>query len=243
MRILLATLALWSGSLFFAAACPAAGADAPTALSRTAHPLVMLDPGHGGAERGARAGVTDEAALNLDLAQRVAAVLLTAGARVAYTREADLALSATARTLLANQARPACLLSLHHNSSPTPSSRGFRVFVPPPGGQARTVSTADGQSLSVLPWGQAQAVAGERSRQLGLAVAEQLEAPGTVRRGVQSLRLALFRGLAVPAAEVEVGFLSSPEELKKLTDDKERQALAERLARGVLNWLKARGEL
>lgn len=234
----LATLALGLGSLLFAGAAPA-GAVTTTAAPAQA-PLVMLDPAHGGADRGAVVGGAREADLTLDLAKRTAALLQAAGCRTALTRDSD-GPSVAERVLHANRLRPACLVSLHLNQSPSAASKGWRVFVPSVAGGAQTVQGTAGDTAALLPWGQAQALAAPRSRQLGEAVAAAMEAGAA--RGVQALRLEVFRGLACPAVVLEAGFMTQPEELERLKSEAGRQELAKRLSQGVQSWLKARGEL
>ena len=193
---------------------------------RAEAPLVWLDPGHGGSDRGARAPGFEEAAFSLELARKVEARLEAAGIRVALSRSSDLDLSPTARVQSANQVRPDAAVSLHANSSFS-RSQGCRVFIPwiPERGRAEAGATR---------WDRAQGLQAAASRELGKSLASGLSPGG---RGPQSLPLAIFRGLAAPAAEVECGFSSDAGDLKSLTGDAALEALAGRIAQGILAFL------
>jgi N-acetylmuramoyl-L-alanine amidase len=241
LRLQLAALAL--AALLLCRSLPAEGAQpAPASPSAQAQPqaLVLLDPGHGGDDLGVRVGGTDEASLALDLAQRLGAALAAGGCQVAYTRDSASGVSQEARARLANRLRPACMVSLHYNYSFSPAARGWRVFVPPAQGRAVALP-GQGENLVLLAWDQAQGQAAALSHDLGAALAAALETGASAKRGVQVLRLAPFRGVTVPVALVEAGFLSQPDELKQARDQAARQALALRLAAGVQAYLRGRG--
>ena len=93
---------------------------------------VVLDPGHGGDERGAQAsnGLT-EAELNLALARRTAAELTGRSITTVLTRNADYRIPIRRRAALADAVDPEVFVSIHHN---TPASRpsprpGTEVYV------------------------------------------------------------------------------------------------------------------
>jgi N-acetylmuramoyl-L-alanine amidase len=213
---------------------------APASPTAQPQPLVLLDPGHGGDDLGVRVEGTDEATLALDLAKRMGAALAASGCQVAYTRDSASGVSQEARARLANSLRPACMVSLHYNFSFSPAAHGWRVFVPPAQGAAKALP-GQGENLVLLSWDQAQAQAAGLSHELGAALSAALDSGSGPKRGVQVLRLAPFRGVSVPVAVVEAGFLSQPEELKQARDEAARQALALRLAAGVQAYLRAHG--
>lgn len=93
------------------------------------HPLgqvqVVLDPGHGGSERGALAdnGLT-EAELNLRVAQRTALLLQDRDIAVALTRTGDYRVPVRQRARLADALEADAVLSLHHNTPRAAASTG-----------------------------------------------------------------------------------------------------------------------
>ncbi len=93
---------------------------------------VMLDPGHGGDERGAESAIgLTEAELNLALARRAAAELTGRSIVTVLSRNADYRIPIRRRAALADAVGPEVLVSIHHN---TPASRpspqpGTEVYV------------------------------------------------------------------------------------------------------------------
>ncbi len=202
---------------------------------------VWLDAGHGGQDQGVQALGFKEAAFSLDLAKRIAARLASRGIKCDLSRQADVNLSITARVLSANLSHAAAAVSLHANFSFSKASKGVRVFVPTQAGQHLSLSDPKGgPSLSLVRWNQSQALNIESSKRLGQLIAEELEAGQAAKRGVQALPLALFKGMVPPAAVVECGFVSDPEELAGFKDEKQLQDLAEKISWGILRFLRER---
>jgi N-acetylmuramoyl-L-alanine amidase len=190
-----------------------------------AKPLILLDPGHGGSDKGAQAAGFRESEFSLDLALRLKAQLLAKGLDVQLTRDSDVDLSPSARVALADAMRPAAVVSLHANAAFQPGARGPRVFVPAAG-------PVDEPAAPL--WEQAARQQAGASKSLGLSVARGLGFAGP--KAVQSLKLALFRGLAVPACSVECEFVTQPEGLAALKDPARRDDLAKKLAAGIAAW-------
>lgn len=85
--------------------------------------LIMLDPGHGGADPGAvgKNGLK-ESATNLRVARYLRTLLEADGAEVIMTREKDTALSLADRVAMAAKIKPDLFVSIHHNASLKPIS-------------------------------------------------------------------------------------------------------------------------
>ena len=82
-------------------------------------PVVVLDPGHGGDERGAvGSGGLTEKALNLEVARKVQGILESEGVRTVLTRTGDYRATLNFRVALARAADPEVLVSIHHNADP-----------------------------------------------------------------------------------------------------------------------------
>jgi N-acetylmuramoyl-L-alanine amidase len=80
---------------------------------------VVLDPGHGGDEKGA-VGVNglSEATVNLAVVRRAAAALQAAGLHTVLTRTDDYRVTLATRAAIAVAARPQAFVSVHHNAEP-----------------------------------------------------------------------------------------------------------------------------
>ena len=83
---------------------------------------VCLDPGHGGNDPGTANGTILEKTLNLEVANRLAALLRTNGYTVYQTRTSDdETLSNNDRYTFCNARQATILVSIHHNGSTNPS--------------------------------------------------------------------------------------------------------------------------
>jgi N-acetylmuramoyl-L-alanine amidase len=204
---------------------PAAILALALAAGLPARGLILLDPGHGGADAGVQADGFKESEFSLDLAKRMMPLLQARGLDVQLTRDTDTDLSPSARVALANSLQPLALVSLHANAAFQATAHGTRIFVPAEG-------PVDEPAAPL--WQQASRLKAPSSKSLGLGLARALGVAGP--RPVQSLKLALFRGLSVPGCLVECEFASEPEGLAFLKDPAKRDSLAKHLADGIANW-------
>ena len=223
---------------------------------------VVLDPGHGGADTGAVVGGLVEKDLTLDLARRVAGLLKLRGVPVHLTREEDLYVPLPTRVRRADALPGAIFVSIHFNHASTaaggvetfftarkdplapalaaasdPASGGSRLWqwVSWLGGSGDGGTSGNGAAAGVVepaPGGEGQALASRIQTALvgGLSATD---------RGVKERGLYVTRHVRAPAVLVEGGFLSNPEEAKKLAGPAYRQRLAEAIAAGIVDYLNA----
>ena len=179
---------------------------------------IMLDPGHGGRDRGTH-GVsgTKEKELNLALAAELKKVLETRGFEVVMTRESDVEVPLGKRGVLANAHSVDLFISLHHNSAANPDAAGFEVFLIDP----RSYSAEKREQLR------------KSVRLAWLMQKKQFDATGSKGRGVKFARFRVLRDASCPAVLVEAGFLSNRSEEFRCSDENFRRALANSLADAV----------
>jgi len=191
-----------------------------TVLSRTpaeAAPertrLVVLDPGHGGSANGAEYGGVKEKDLNLSIALKTAELLENAGLTVLLTRTDDRDLSLYERTDLANGQEADLFVSIHCNAS-LDHDDALGIY---------TCAYSEGTE----GWHLAETLYRTLQTSTG--------APGF---GMEPRpNLAVLRTSRMPAALVECGFMSTPEELALLVQPEYQAKLAQGIANGVLDWL------
>ncbi len=211
------------------AAVPVSGAAATAPTASVQAPQVVLDPGHGGDDPGVIEPGFREADFTLALAQRMVPLLKARGITAALTRDGDQALSVSARVALADAWRPRAFVSLHVNAAFQPLAAGPRVFIPVP---------APALDPAAPLWQQASGLQEAASRALGTSLARALGLHGA--HAVQTLKLAVFRGLAVPGCLVELEFATHPEGLARLTDGAFADDLAAHLTAGIAEYLRGR---
>ena len=215
------------------------GTDAKQALFEAGTAVVVIDPGHGGNDTGAKgpSGI-QEKTVTLNLARSIADQLQT-GCRVVLTRSDDYRLDISERTAVANQAEADIFISLHTGSSFIGSISGETVyFYQQFLGSALTAESETPQSLmgSNLPvsWDQIQAKYRITSRKLAKLIQFQLN---NVRRPpdtkIQGAPLLVLEGADMPAVAIEIGNLSNPNEEKALGDTEFLAVIARAIAKGI----------
>lgn len=194
----------------------------------TAAPLLVLDPGHGGAEAGVLAEGMSEAEIVLDIALETQRQLKEQGVDVTLTRADNSALALSQRAAFANVSGARAFLSLHLNHSASPYARGVKIFIAKPG-------PAQSQD-DPLRWNSAASARIDEARVLALALAKTLTTSQTQKVTVQSLNMGIFKGLSLPGVVVELGYLSHAETLKDFKDSEYRKTVAGRLVTGIRAW-------
>jgi N-acetylmuramoyl-L-alanine amidase len=168
--------------------------------------VIVIDAGHGGHDRGGIAGQrVPESMMNLDVAQRLKAVLQSYGYRVVMTRDSDVFIPLGMRVAIANSYRDAIFVCIHFNATPRRSASGIETYF---------------YSSQSLPLASAihYYVAGG--------------AP-SANRGVRRRGFYVLRNTRIPSVLVECGFLTNPTEAQYAQSTAYRQKLAEEIGRGV----------
>lgn len=194
---------------------------------------VCLDPGHGGKDPGNEEGRRKEKDYTLLLARAVREVLTAAGLQVILTRSGDNFVPLSDRPETAKRRDADLFVSLHFNAalSEKDQVRGVEVYCLTPAGAGST--NARGES------GDTAACAGNRFDEKNTLLAYQIQ-KALVRalpvedRGVKRARFAVLRNARLPAVLVEAGFMSHPEESKRIFDPQYRRELARAVADGIL---------
>lgn len=194
---------------------------------------IVLDPGHGDFDTGAQNSALgiDEKDLNLRLAFVLREHLLRAGYKVELTRETDVFLPLTERPLIAAERGGDIFLCLHFNAADNPETSGLETFALSPVNQPSTSSAewSEGDAIhfaghDVEPW----------STLLGFYVQRAKVARlGGVDRGFKRARFAVLRDLTMPGILIEGGYLSNPEEARRINSDAYLDELAGAIVEGV----------
>src|SRR5258706_10643554 len=221
-------------SLAFVCAALAATADAAPR-----HPMVVLDPGHGGSNPGATGASPGlrEKQLTLAIAQMVATKLKERDIDVVLTRTGDKTLTLRQRVEVADAIPADLFVSIHANASPTRTQRGFETFVLPVRGvdvdgrairsDVRTprpgVDTDIALVLDDVERGASQWEAAELAARMQRTLEDRRGKDGNrgVRQDVDHVHL----GATMPAVLVEVGFIDHPVEGRQLAESAVQQQL------------------
>jgi N-acetylmuramoyl-L-alanine amidase len=235
-----------------AAAAPAAAAPRPAHPTEDAPQVrtVVIDPGHGGENPGARgAGGSVEKDIALSIARRLRAELVNArGLQVFLTRDKDIDVELDDRTAIANNYKADLFVSIHANASRARGARGSEVYflsyqasddesrrmAQLEGAAEPAPEAAVGADLALILWDMAQAEHLEESSALASRIQEELAVvTGSEGRGVKQAPFRVLVGAAMPAVLVEVAFISNPDEEKLLASEAYQAKVAASLARGI----------
>jgi N-acetylmuramoyl-L-alanine amidase len=211
--------------------------EMPTAAADS-FDLVALDAGHGGFDPGVRAGGHVEKDVTLDLAWRLRPILEQAlGVRVLLLRANDETMSAQTRAEIANRAGADVLITLHCNAAFDSKARGFEVLYPtaPPTKQDETALASIRSGIADFnPWDTAYAGNQQNSAMLaGYLEAELGRVLDGPNRGTRPAPVELLLAATMPSAQVEVGFLTDPEEAQVLETDEFVTRLGEGIAEAL----------
>jgi N-acetylmuramoyl-L-alanine amidase len=169
--------------------------------------LVIIDPGHGGGDRGVDGHGMDEADLVYDLASSIEGRLTATGSTAFLTRGPDGSMDEVDRASFANAAGADLVISLHVDAHPNAEAAGCATYY---FGNDRI-----GHHSSV----------GER-------FADLVQREICVRTDLVDLRAHpktwdLLRRTRMPAVRIEIGYLSNPGDAGRLSDPDFRDVLAE----------------
>ncbi len=211
-------------------------------------PLVVLDPGHGGEDWGARGPAGElEKTIALAIARHVATRLQARGVAVRLTRESDEAIPLQQRTAVANRLKANAFVSIHANASPARAARGAETyFMSAEASDVQAAQAAAEENAATPPdtvqlilWDLAQVANLNESARLARTVQERLNTLHDTRdRGVKQAPFLVLTGATMPAVLVEVGFLSNPEEAARLNERRGQEAVATALAEAILEFLE-----
>ncbi len=217
-------------------------------------PTVVLDPGHGGYQPGARVRRgAYEKQLTLEVAELTRAELVRRGYRVLLTRSDDRYVPLGARRRFANDQRADVLVSIHCNDAPrSPDAQGIETYF-----LAQQASDAEAQALAdkenddpnIEPddMGLLGTILSDLRRTNARIESELLaarlqgaavRATGAKNRGVKQAPLAVLKRTEMAAVLIEIGFLTHKDERERLSDKAYQAKLAGGIADGIERFLK-----
>lgn len=173
---------------------------------------VVLDAGHGGSAQGATYEEVMEKDITLSVTLRAAELLREKGYNVVLTRNEDVYMDLYDRSDVANSVGADIFVSIHANASETNLSfQGTFTYSYP--------KSTRGEAL-----------AGHIQRAV---VAET----GSIDRGLLTNDYVVLRETTMPAALLEMGFMSCHEELMKLVEPEYQEKVSQGVAKGVESYL------
>ena len=190
---------------------------------------VILDPGHGGDNFGAVGAKYKEKDLNLSLAREIASSLRKRGFKVRFTREDDRFLTLEERGNFACKENGDVFLSIHHNAGRV-AAKGIETYIVTPCNAASTNDRETQVHKTIVPGNSCDA----QNIHLGALLQENMVKNSS--RQNRGLRFARFRVLVlsrIPAALIEAGFVSNPQEEQECGLIANQRKIAEGIAEAI----------
>ena len=175
-------------------------------------PIIILDAGHGGKDKGAKIRSIEEKQLTLRTAFLTKKHLEELGYRVVMTRARDIFLPLTTRVGLANHRSPSLFVSIHYNSAASPQAKGIEVYYYGKGLPSRT----------------------ELSKKLASSILDQMiKQTSANSRGVKRGNFQVIRETTMPGVLIEAGFITNSEERALIATQTYLDKIATGIAKGV----------
>ncbi len=184
-------------------------------------PVVIIDAGHGGKDRGAHSDKNpryEEKRLTLQTAKLVGHYLTKMGHPNTLTRYTDEFIGLKERAHLADYSGALVFVSVHYNSAPAKEAHGIEVFY---------YESKSDHARSKL--------SKELSQDVLSAMIHSTQAKS---RGVKHGNLAVIRETHIPAILVEAGFLTHQGEREKIHTENYRHSIARGIAKGIDRYLR-----
>ncbi len=199
--------------------CTACSKPKPEKFSRQAIrpkslPVIILDPGHGGANDGTKMVIppyTKEKTLALQTALKVRDFLEQWGYKVRMTRTRDIFIPLAERVSFAQEHKGHVFVSIHYNHAPNKNAHGVEIFY-----------YDKNKHIN-------------RSKMLAKAILDAIcTRTSSISRGCHPRDFHVIReNSTMPAVLVEGGFFSNPAEAKKLLDSQYIRTLSYSIAEGI----------
>ncbi|MFO1497407.1 MAG: N-acetylmuramoyl-L-alanine amidase [Verrucomicrobiota bacterium] len=193
--------------------------------------IVALSAGHGGKDPGYQVSRQQEKKYTLLLTQELQKLAARAGFKTVMIRNADRFIEREERINQAKRAKADIYIELHYNSAgpANTESRGVETYCLTPDGANSTNGGAD--EYGTLPGNRLD----ENNMLLAYKIHRSLvEDLGMADRGLRRARFEVLREAVMPAVLVEAGFMSNPDELRKIQDPTHRRQTAQSILDGLL---------
>lgn len=227
--------------------------------AKTGPLIVVLDPGHGGIDPGAKVGGVTEADLMLTFAREVKEALLRTGeAEVILTRDDDIFVPLEGRISIARAAAADVFISLHADALAEGGAKGATIYTLSAEATDRAAQTlaerhdrddllagvdltAQDDLIAHVLIDMARLETAPRIDRLALALEGAIKDRDIKmhRRARQTAGFSVLKSPDIPSVLVELGFMSSPQDLANLQDPAWRARMSAALSAGILGWAAA----
>ena len=188
---------------------------------------VVIDPGHGAPDPGARGRMSNEADINLDVAIDLSKILSSMGIVAPLTRSGPKRIhrdnrnvDLSSRPAMANRLKADAFISIHCNGAVAPEANGFEIYTTPGQNNSDKLATAIFES-----WKEA-------------FPAQKKRTDYSDGDPDKEANLKVLRETRCPSCLLELGFISNPQEEKFLLNKLNQEMMALAIAKGIIKYLE-----
>ena len=175
-------------------------------------PLIVVDAGHGAKDPGAVSGGSTEKELNLIISQKLSARLKQEGYEIITTRDTDVFIELVDRAAAANNSDADLFISIHHNAAGSSAANGIETLYYP---------SDDNKALAQIFHSEMVKASGANDRKI-----------------IPRANLVVLNRTKMPAALLELGYMTNSSELANLKDDAYQNAMVEGIVKAVNRYFK-----
>jgi len=219
-------------------------------------PIIIIDPGHGGKDKGCHGTHYNEKEICLDLSRKISQQLqkMAPEVQVVLTRASDKFISLDKRVNIANSWSADLFISIHANSIDLKTVRGSETFVYGPhlSHHQKMVAQRENATLFIeneFPTDDTveslilQTSSKTDILKKSIELAEILEASlaeidSHKSRGVKQSNFAVLKNISIPSVLLEAGYLTNTRDLKTLQSREGQELIAIKIAQGIIKYLK-----
>lgn len=176
---------------------------------------IVLDPGHGGIDRGTSYGNMNEKDLTLKIAKYAESYLKSQGDVVFLTRDKDKLVPLKEIGNKTNSYHADVFVSIHVNSLNDKNFNGITALYYDVNGYQKS----------------------ERIRLAKTIESQAVKNDGWESRGIRRQNLAVLRYSKIPGVLMECGFITNDEDRKRLSNDDVLKRLAKNISDGIIKYL------
>ncbi len=217
--------------------------------------IIVIDPGHGGKDSGAIKEKLREKDIVLNTALSIGKELKKRGYKIFYTRNTDKFINLRDRTKFANDKKADLFLSIHANAAANDSkaktSEGLETFFLSPARSQRSKNAAEKENKgdfeemnyfskqSVLNFLNREKIVSSNKLAIDIqkgVLSQTRKKYKVVDRGVREAPFWVLVGAQMPAILIEIGYITHPNEGKRMANKGFQDIFARGVADGVDNY-------
>ncbi len=218
-------------------------------------PIIVIDPGHGGKDKGCHAHHYNEKDIALALSKKIGAQIKVRmpDAQIVFTRTTDIFIKLSKRVEIANSYDPDVFISVHANSIDVTEVRGSEIFILGPHSDdlLRKIEerenaasfmeydmATDGEIASFILQSATKSDNMSKSIELAKSIESVLSNLKSHKcRGIKQANFAVLKNIASPCILLESGYLTNDHDYKTLNSDHGQNIIADRIANGICQYL------